>query len=96
MNLRNQDLQSFVFELKKHEQIFEEYDKCMKRFKLQNLMSHNKSQLILFILCKPLQVTSDLNVGKVPKRKRQHFNSIKQMNVNMQNVSGYKIFFGCN
>ena len=40
--------------------------------------------------------TSDLKVEKVPKRKRQHVNSIKQMNVNMQNVSGYKNFFGCN
>ena len=60
-------------------------------------MSQNKSQLISFILYKPLQVTlsrntSVLNVEKVPKRKRQHVNSIKQMNVNMQNVSGYKNF----
>ena len=58
------------------------YDKYMKRFKLQNLMSQNKSQLISFILYKPLQVTlsrntSVLNVEKVPKRKRQHVNSIK-------------------
>ena len=50
------------------------YDKYMKRFKLQNLMSQNKSQLILFILYKPLQVTlsrntSDLNVGKSTKKK---------------------------
>ena len=63
-----------------------EYDKCMKRFKLQDLMSQNKSQLISFILYKPLQVTLSrntyqLNVGKVPKRKRSHINSIKQMNV---------------
>ena len=62
------------------------YDKCMKRFKLQDLMSQNKSQLISFILYKPLQVTlsrntEHLNVGKVPKRKRSHINSIKQMNV---------------
>ena len=74
------------------------YDKYMKRFKLQNLMSQNKSQLISFILYKPLQVTlsrntSVLNVEKVPKRKRQHVNSIKWMNVNMQDVYGNKFFF---
>ena len=60
-------------------------------------MSQNKSQLISFILYKPLQVTLSrntyqLNVGKVPKRKRSHINSIKQMNMDMQIVSGLKNF----